>query len=114
MGKKTKDAILELLEEGDKPLPRAPVKRREVSEIPDALVLCVVHTTCRSCNKLHSHPNPHILGRYRRDHKRIKKWSSLFEQLPREMLEIQEEATACANCFESCVLRTGDVEGSGT
>ena len=110
MGKKTKDVILELLEEGDKPLPRAPVKRREVSEIPDALVLCLVNTVCNSCHKQWLHPNPHILGRYGRDHKRIKKWSSLFEQLPRERLEIWEEATACMNCFESCVLRTGDIE----
>jgi hypothetical protein len=109
----TKDMILDLLTDGDKPLPRAPVKRREVGDIPDALVLCVVEIVCNNCHTRYSHPNPHVLGRYGRHHKRIKKWSSLFEQLPRERIEITEKAVACQNCFERCIIRTGEVEGTG-
>jgi len=106
----TKDLILDLLTESEKPLPRPPVKRREVGDIPDALVLCIVETVCRSCHTHYHHPNPQVLGRFGRNHKQIKKWSSLFEQLPRERLNLTEEAVTCQNCFESCVIRTGDVE----
>ena len=109
----TKDTILDLLEEAEKPLPRAPVKRREVTDIPDALVLCVVETVCKGCSTHYHHPNPHILGRFDKHHRRITKWSSLFETLPREKLNLTEEATACQNCFEGCVLRTGEMEGVG-
>ena len=109
----TKDSILDLLTEVEKPLPHAPVKRREVDDIPDALVLCVVETICKGCHTKYNHPNPQVLGRYERNHRRIKKWSSLFEMLPRERLSITEEAVACQNCFESIVIRTGDVEGTG-
>ena len=106
----TKDTILDLLTEVEKPIPNAPVKRREVNEIPDALVLCVMETICKGCSTHYHHPNPHVLGRFGRHHKRIEKWSSLFEMLPRERLSITEKAVACQNCFESCVIRTGDVE----
>lgn len=108
----TKDAILDLLTEVEKPLPPAPVKRREVADIPDALVLCVVKTVCKGCHTIYNYPNPHVLGRYGRNHKRIRKWSSLFEMLPRERLNITEEAVVCQNCFESCIIRTENIEGS--
>ena len=109
----TKDGILDLLTEVEEPLPRAPVKRREVAEIPDAIVLCIVETGCKSCHTKYNHPNPHVLGRYERNHRRIRKWSSLFEMLPRERINITEEAVACQNCFESCVIRTENIEGTG-
>lgn len=109
----TKDAILDLLTETEKPLPPAPVKRREVAEVPDAIVLCVVETTCKGCHTKYNHPNPHILGRYERNHRRIRKWSSLFEMLPRERLNITEESVVCQNCFESSIIRTDNVEGTG-
>lgn len=91
-------------------LPRAPVKRREVAEIPDALVLCIIETVCSYCSATYPHPNIHILGRYDRTHKKIDKWSSIFEMLPREELTITEKAVSCQKCFERCVLRTGEVE----
>ncbi len=103
-------SILDLLTEELKDTPRAPVTRRKVEEIPDAIVLCIVNTTCKICHTQYSHPNSNILGRYDRHHKKIEKWSSLFEQLPRERLVIPEDATSCQNCFESAVLRTENVE----
>ena len=106
---KTHDAIMELLVE---PVPALPVKRREVKDIPDALVLCLIRTVCYNCHTQYLHPNPHVLGRYERNHKPIKKWSSLFEQLPRERIEVTEKAISCQNCFEGCIIRTGDVEGT--
>ena len=109
----TKDSIFDLLTETEKPTPRAPVRRREVEDIPDALVLCVVETVCKGCSTHYHHPNPQILGRFGRHHKRIAKWSSLFETLPRERLKLVEKAVACQNCFEGCVLRTENMEGTG-
>lgn len=106
---KTHDAIMELLVEH---VPNLPVKRREVKDIPDALVLCLIRTTCHNCHTQYLHPNPHVLGRYGRHHKPIKKWSSLFERLPRERIEVMERAISCQNCFEGCIIRTGDVEGT--
>ena len=108
------DLLLEVDDETLGEQVRAHVPLRKVEEIPDALVLCVITTICKFCSTKWEHPNPQVLGRYSRNHKRIEKWSSLFEQLPRERLEIREEATTCMNCFESCVLRTGDVEGTGS
>jgi len=89
---------------------RPPVSRRKVSEIPDALVLIIVDIKCKYCGTEYSYPNPQILGRYGRNHKRIKKWSSLFESLPRERLHIAEKATGCQNCFEHGIFRTGEME----
>lgn len=104
-------SILDLLTEEVKDTPRAPVTRRKIEEFPDAIVLCIISTVCNICHTQYHHPNAHILGRYDRHHKKIEKWSSLFEQLPRERLEVWEDCTSCQNCFESAVLRTEDVEG---
>ena len=108
------DVINELLLEVDDETPTEPLRPsvplRVVTSIPDALVLCTINTVCSSCNTSWEHPNPHILGRFERNHKRIEKWSSLFERLPRERLSITEEAVACSNCFEGVVLRTGNME----
>ena len=103
-------SILDLLTEETKDLPQAPVPRRNIEEIPDALVLCIVETVCKNCHTTYSHPNTNILGRYDRHHKRIKKWSSLFDTLPRERLIVPEDAVNCQNCFEGSVLRTEDIE----
>lgn len=102
-------SILDLLDE-ELTLPNAPIPRRDVIDIPDAIVLCIVETVCRYCKTSYSHPNPSVLGRYEKHHKKISKWSSLFESLPREMLRIKEDSTSCQNCFERGVLRTNDVE----
>lgn len=105
-------SILDLLTEEVKDAPRPPVTRRKIEEFPDAIVLCIVNTTCKICHTQYSHPNSNILGRYDKHYKKIEKWSSLFEQLPRERLLVPEDATSCQNCFESAVLRTEDIEGS--
>lgn len=106
------DLLLEVNDDTLEGQIRSPVPLRKVEEIPDALVLCIITTICKFCSTKWEHPNPQILGRYSRNHKRIEKWSSLFERLPRERLNIEEGATACQNCFESSILRTGDMERS--
>lgn len=105
------DLLLEVEGEGGEgETLRPPIPIRSVGEIPDALVLCIVTTICEFCNTKWEHPNPHILGRYARNHRMITKWSATFENLPRERLSIIESTTACQNCFESVVLRTWNME----
>jgi hypothetical protein len=105
-------SIMDLLTEEVRTPPNAPVARRVVEEFPDALVLCEIVTICKLCGTKWLHPNLDILARYDRNCKKIKEWSSLFEQIPREILSIENESRSCSKCFESAVLRTSDVEGS--
>lgn len=108
------DLFLEVDDKTSTETLRPPIPIRSVGEIPDALVLCIITTVCEFCNTKWEHPNPCILGRYDRHHKRIEKWSTLFEQLPRERLTITETTPACQNCFESSVLKTWNMEkGNG-
>ena len=100
------DAIFGLLEEPAK----EPVQRRRVEEIPDALVLCIIEVTCGSCGNKYAYPKTRILGRYDKHRKKIKKWSSTFELLPRERIVIGEKSVCCQQCFEGALLNTYVVE----
>lgn len=68
-------------------------------ETPDAIVQIEIITKCRFCGSVHTHPNPHLLGRFGRRMKRIK-MLNMFYHLPREADVVMEESERCDRCWE--------------
>jgi len=75
---------------------------------PDALVLLQREITCKCGSTYHS-PNPTLLLRFGEHRKAPKEWLPRFNNLPREIYHIKEEAQACDDCFADVYIQMGEI-----
>jgi len=66
--------------------------------LPDALVLCETHTTCK-CGCEYRQPNP-VMLRYGRNMTRADEWRRKFNNIPREFVVHVETVSTCRSCFD--------------
>ena len=66
---------------------------------PDALVLINLVTTC-SCGEKFSTPNKRLMLRFKKNLLGMHMWRAGYNDLPREIREVEEKVLACLKCFD--------------